>query len=85
MSAKESCWSVKPRFINKAIFHNGHINLNKQKARLILTNQDGKDKVYKFEIPNLNAYQTFIFDIKKIAPNFNKFLKNKERLGNCKL
>ncbi len=78
LSAKESCWSVKPRFINKAIFHNGHINLNKQKARLILTNQDGKDKVYKFEIPNLNAYQTFIFDIKKIAPNFNKFLKNKE-------
>lgn len=78
LSAKESCWSIKPRFINKGIFHNGHINLTKQKAKLILTNQDGKDKIYKFEIPKLNPYQTFIFDIKKIAPNFSQFLNNKE-------
>ncbi len=76
--AKESCWTIKPKFLNKAVFHNGHIALNKQKAKLILTNQDGKDKIYNFNIPKLNSYQSFIFDIKKIAPNYNKFLKSND-------
>jgi len=78
LSAKESCWTIKPKLINKAIFHNGHIGLKEQKAKLILTNQDGRDKIYKLKIPKLNPYETYIFDIKKIVPNFNKFLKNKE-------
>ena len=78
LSARESCWTIKPKFINKGIFHNGHISIDKQKAKLILTNKEGVDKVYKFIIPKINAYESFIFEIKKIAPNFKKFLKNKE-------
>ena len=78
MSARESCWTIKPKFINKGVFHNGHISIDKQKAKLILTNQDGLDKIYKFIIPKIDAYETFIFEIKKIAPDFKKFLKNKE-------
>ena len=78
ISAKESCWTIKPNFINKAVFHNGHVGLTEQKAKLILTNQAGRDKIYELKIPNLNPYQTYIFDVKKIAPNFKKFLKNKE-------
>ena len=65
LSARESCWTVKPKFINKGVFHNGHISIDKQKAKLILTNQNGMDKVYKFIIPKINAYETFIFEIKK--------------------
>tara|TARA_B100000787_G_scaffold166533_1_gene151902 strand:+ start:3 stop:1424 length:1422 start_codon:yes stop_codon:yes gene_type:complete len=78
LSARESCWTIKPKFINKGVFHNGHISIDKQKAKLILTNQDGLDKIYKFIIPKIDAYETFIFEIKKIAPDFKKFLKNKE-------
>ena len=78
LSVRESCWTVKPKFINKGIFHNGHVQIEKQKAQLILTNQDGKDRVYKFNIPKIKAYETYIFEIKKLALDFKKFLKNKE-------
>ena len=77
IKARESCWTIKPDFKNRAIFHNGHIKIKKQFAKLILNNQDGKEISKKFLIPELNAFETFIFDIKKIFPNFKKFLSKK--------
>ena len=32
------------RFKNSAIFHNGHLQVKKQTAKLILTNSENKDK-----------------------------------------
>ena len=75
--AKESCWTIKPSFENKAVFHNGHLITNKQIAKIILNNQNGKEISKNFLIPELKPFETFIFDIKKIFPKFRKFLSNK--------
>ncbi len=75
--AKESCWTIKPEFENKAIFHNGHLKTKKQVAKIILTNQNGKESTKIFKIKELKPFETFIFDLKKIYPNFKKFLLNK--------
>tara|TARA_B100000767_G_scaffold275759_1_gene315178 strand:- start:21724 stop:23145 length:1422 start_codon:yes stop_codon:yes gene_type:complete len=78
---RESCWTIRPQFNNSALFHNGHLEVNEQKAKLILTNSKNKDKVLFFIIPKLKPYQTFRFDLEKIYPKFNKHLINKEGFG----
>ena len=78
---KESCWTIKPRFINTAIFHNGHILTNSQIGKLILTNFKDRDKTYNFKIPELKPFQTFKFELSKIAPNFRNHLLNKKGFG----
>jgi len=77
-TGKESCWTIKPNVINKAIFHNGHIEIKKQKAKIILNNQSGKEIIRNFLIPSLKPFETFIFDIKKIFPNYKNFFLNKD-------
>jgi len=78
---RESCWTIRPQFNNSALFHNGHLEVNEQKAKLILTNSKNKDKVLFFIIPKLKPYQTFRFDLEKIYPKFNKHLINEEGFG----
>lgn len=79
--AKESCWTIKRKFENLAVFHNGHVPVQKQIAKLILTRQDGKEKIYRFIIPYLNKYETYIFNINKIAKGFKSFLNNHNGFG----
>lgn len=79
--ARESCWTIKPKFKNLAIFHNGHLDVKKQRAKLILTNFENKDKIFTFKIPKLNSYQTFKFELEKIVPKYNQHLKNKDGFG----
>ena len=50
-------------FKNSAIFHNGHLLVKNQTAKLILTNYKNKDKIFTFKITNLNPYQTFKFEL----------------------
>ena len=73
---RESCWTIKPKFKNSAIFHNGHLVVESQTAKLILTNYKNEDKIFTFKIPNLNPYQTFKFELEKIVPKYNKHLMN---------
>tara|TARA_A100001015_G_scaffold17261_1_gene20100 strand:+ start:2270 stop:3694 length:1425 start_codon:yes stop_codon:yes gene_type:complete len=75
--AKESCWSIKPEFINKAIFHNGHLEVGSQTGELILTNLDGNEKKVKFKIPSIKSYETIVFNIETLCKNYKSFLKNK--------
>ena len=81
IEGKESCWTIKPRFVNTAIFHNGHVTTNSQIGKLILTNFKNKDKIYNFKIPELKPFQTFKFELSKIAPNFRNHLFNKKGFG----
>ena len=78
---KESCWTIKPNLDNRAIFHNGHIEIKKQKAKVILNNQEGEEIIRNFPIPNLKSFETFVFDIKKIFPNYKKFFSNKDGIA----
>ena len=81
IKAKESCWTIKTNYENLAVFHNGHIPVKKQKAKLVLTKLDGKEKSYNFTIPNLKKYETYIFRINKIAKDFKSFFKNQNGFG----
>jgi len=78
---RESCWTIKPKFKNSAIFHNGHLMVKNQTAKLILTNTKNKDKIFTFKIPKLNPYQTFKFELEKIIPKYNQYLMNQEGFG----
>jgi hypothetical protein len=78
LKGRESCWTIKPKFKNFAIFHNGHLDVKKQKAKLILTNKKNKDKTILFKIPKLNPYETYKFDLKKICPLFKEHLLDSE-------
>ena len=80
-SGRESCWTIKPKFKNSAIFHNGHLLVKNQTAKLILTNYKNKDKIFTFKIPNLNPYQTFKFELDKIVPKYTKHLMDREGFG----
>ena len=79
--AKESCWTIKPKFKNKAVFHNGHLEVKPQIGELILTNLFGKDKIVKFKIPTIKPYETIVFEIDKLFKNYKSFLQNKYGFG----
>ena len=78
INAKESCWTIKSNLENKAVFHNGHLETNKQKAKIILTNQDGSEIKKYFNIPTMKPFATYIFELKKIFPEYKKFFKNED-------
>ena len=78
---RESCWTIKPKFKNTAIFHNGHLRVKSQVAKIILTNFKNKDKIFNFKIPNLNPFETFKFELEKIFPKYSAHLMNKEGFG----
>ena len=78
LKGRESCWTIKPKFRNIAIFHNGHLNVKKQNAKIILTNKKNKDKIFLFKIPKLNSYETYKFDLKKIYSSFSDHLLDSE-------
>ena len=77
-TGRESCWTIKPNVNNKAMFHNGHIEIKKQKAKIILNNQDGEEITRNFSIPNIKSFETFVFDIKKIFPNYKNFFSHND-------
>ena len=76
-SAKESCWTLKPQFENKAIFHNGHVSVDTQIATLIITNYKNKEKEINFNIPRIKPYETIEFSISKIYKDYLNFLEGK--------
>ena len=78
---RESCWTIKPKFKNTAIFHNGHLKVKEQVAKIILTNFKNKDKIFNFKIPNLDPFETFKFELEKIFPKYRAHLMNKEGFG----
>ena len=75
--AKESCWTIKPKFKNKAVFHNGHLQVPSQIGELILTNQEGNEKKIEFKIPSIKLYETLIFNVEEIYNDYKSFLNNK--------
>lgn len=73
---RESCWTLryKNSVINEAVFHNGHLAINEQEALFTITNIQGVEKKVRFVIPPLKAFETYIFSVADIFPNFRDFL-----------
>ena len=83
VEGRESCWTLRvaENINNKAVFHNGHLALEAQKAKLIVSRSDGIEEVVVFLIPAVQRFETVIFDAEKIFPNLKKFLGEKDGWG----
>lgn len=73
---RESCWTLrcKNSVINEAVFHNGHIAIKEQEALFTITNIQGAEKKVRFVIPPLKEFETYIFSVVDIFPNYKDFL-----------
>ena len=73
---RESCWTLrcKNSVINEAVFHNGHQAINEQEALFTITNIEGAEKKVSFVIPPLKKFETYIFSVADIFPNYKDFL-----------
>ena len=66
IEGKESCWTIKPRFVNTAIFHNGRITTNSQIGKLILTNFKIKIKFIILKYLNLSLFKLLNLSYQKL-------------------
>jgi hypothetical protein len=82
-TGRESCWTIRhnENIRNSAVFHNGHLAVDEQEASLTLTNVNGEEKVFKFNIPSLKPFQTHIFILSTLAPNYKKWLNGSDGWG----
>ncbi len=76
VEARESCWTLRAQgnITNKAIFHNGHVELDSQEATFIVTRDDGLEKTVFFQIPPVDRFETVVFEAEKIFPGLSDFL-----------
>ena len=82
-SARESCWTIRKdtQIVNKAIFHNGHLCADKQKAKFILINHDGIEESIDFNIPKLKPFETYVFEVESLLSNFREHLGTSDGWG----
>lgn len=82
-TGRESCWTLRhdQNIQNSAVFHNGHLAVNAQEASLTLTNVDGEERVIEFNVPSLKPFQTHIFTLANIAPDYKKWLNCSDGWG----
>lgn len=77
---RESCWTIRSsgKIKNTAVFHNGHLAVPEQTGVLILTRLDGRDEKYIFNMPRINPFETYLFDIDQICSGYKEFLGNRD-------
>ncbi len=82
-TARESCWTLRHHvdIDNESVFHNGHLAVEEQEATFIITNQKGKEFYVKFYMPSLNAFETYIFKVADIFPDYKDFLGGENGWG----
>ncbi|MDA0843723.1 MAG: hypothetical protein O3C07_03260 [Bacteroidetes bacterium] len=83
LQARESCWTLRmsENTSNKAIFHNGHVELDSQEAIFKVTRTDGAEEQVSFTLPLIQKYETVIFDAEDIFPNLRGFLGTEDGWG----
>lgn len=80
---RESCWTLRSsqNIKNYAVFHNGHLKVERQLAKFIITNVQGDDRVLDFEMPALLPFQTYKFDIENVFPEYKNWLGSENGWG----
>ena len=73
---RESCWRIRHQesIDNFAVFHNGHLPTEPQAATLILTDVHGTDTAVEFGMPALRPFETFVFSLREIYPQYHDAL-----------
>lgn len=77
---RESCWTVRndPAVEHFGIFHNGHLPVESQKAKLFVTNALGEDKIIEFNIEKIKPFETIKFHLEKIFPKIHSWLNGSD-------
>lgn len=73
---RESCWTIRSSasIRNQAVFHNGHVAVPAQTGQIILGRQSGEERHYDMKMPVLKPFETHVFDIGRICPDYRQFL-----------
>ena len=67
-----------PQVTNSAVFHNGHMPVAEQTAKLIVTDHLGVDHETSFEIPAMRPFETVMFEVERIFPDVKSCLDGKD-------
>ena len=82
-TGRESCWTLRchKSVTNEAVFHNGHLAVDEQKALFSVTNVNGEEKAIEFIVPPLKPFQTYVFNVANIFPNYKNYLNGSNGWG----
>jgi hypothetical protein len=80
---RESCWTLRceKSVINEAVFHNGHLAIGEQEAIFTITNIQGDETTVKFVMPPLKSFETYVFSVANIFPQYKDFLNGSNGWG----
>jgi len=75
-TGRESCWTLRSAddIENLAIFHNGHLPVQKQTARIIITSRNGENQETECPIGEIPPYATVRFELEELCPGYRSFL-----------
>lgn len=76
VAGRESCWTLRPRpnLRNLTVFHNGHLPIDSQTAKFCVTRLDGLEITVEFDMPPIDAFETYVFEAENIFPDLKVFL-----------
>lgn len=79
-TGREGCWTVRsdPTVQHFGVFHNGHLTVEPQRAKLFVTDIDGQDKIINFEIPEIKPFATLKFHLESLYPGLRNWLKGED-------
>jgi hypothetical protein len=82
-TGRESCWTLKCKknVSNEAVFHNGHLAIDEQEAIFTITNAQGDETTVKFLMPPLKAFETYVFRVDSIIPEYKELLNGSNGWG----
>ena len=83
VEARESCWTLRvdEKTTNKAVFHNGHLEIEPQEAVFVVTRFDGFEKRIEFTLPKIDKFETVVFHAEELLPSIKDFLGEKDGWG----
>lgn len=76
LEGREGCITVRAAadVQTRTIFHNGNIPVPEQRARLIVSSISGAEREVEFDLPALAPYETAVFDVSELMPDFRTLL-----------
>ncbi|MCH2209856.1 MAG: hypothetical protein MK110_01030 [Fuerstiella sp.] len=79
-TGRESCWTLRSAadIENLAVFHNGHLPVEKQTGRIIITSRRGENLERHCPIDVIPPYATLRFDLEERCPGYKKFLDGED-------
>jgi len=79
-TGRESCWTIRSAadVENTAVFHNGHLPVDAQTAKVIITRRNGDNQEFDCPLGAMEPYQTVRFDLQQLCPGYKEFLQGED-------